>query len=63
MKFDLLMNIVIGCLFLAIGLANLIINPNVMAISPFWTIVVFSLIGIGGYNIGAAIAKVNKLSK
>lgn len=65
MKFDLLMNIVIGSLFLCIGFVILIINIDVdiMAINPFWTILVFTLIAVGGYNIGTAIAKVNKLSK
>lgn len=63
MKFDLLMNIVIGCLFLFIGILNLIINVDVMANSPFWTIVVYTFFGVGSYNIGTAIAKMNKLSK
>lgn len=63
MKLNLLMNIVIGCLFLTIGFVNIIINSDLMANSIEWSIAVYSIIGIGGFNIGIAIAKINKLSK
>jgi len=63
MKLHVLANLYIATLCLTIGFLNIILNGKILLDNPFWMLIILTLIGIGAFNLGIAIAKINEMGK